>query len=45
VRAASSTPTGFIIYDAVSHNHIMTGSTPMCARDTAADPLLSIAYS
>ena len=42
--AASSTPTGFVIYDLVSHHQIMTGTTPTPVRGIAADPASLYAY-
>jgi hypothetical protein len=41
---ASSTPTGFVIYDLVSHQQIMTGSTPTPVRGIASDPDSMYAY-
>lgn len=42
--AASSTPTGFVIYDLVSHQQIMTGTTPTPVRGIASDPLHKNVY-
>lgn len=42
--AASSTPTGFVIYDVVSHKQIMTGNTPTPVRGIASDPQCKFAY-
>lgn len=42
--AASATPTGFVIYDVVSHHQIMTGTTPTPVRGIASDPLNLFAY-
>jgi len=42
--AASSTPTGFVIYDLVSHMQIMTGTTPTPVRGIASDPDAMYAY-
>jgi DNA-binding beta-propeller fold protein YncE len=36
--AASSTPTGFVIYDLVNHTQIMSGTTPTPVRGIASDP-------
>ena len=40
---ASSTPTGFVIYDLISHQQIMTGTTPTPVR-IASDPDSMFAY-
>lgn len=42
--AASSTPTGFIVYDIVSHQQIMAGTTPTPVRGIASDPLNQVVY-
>ena len=42
--AASSTPTGFVIYDIVSHQQIMTGTTPTPVRGIASDPQHKTVY-
>jgi YVTN family beta-propeller protein len=42
--AASSTPTGFVIYDVVSHQQLMTGSTPTPVRGIASDPANTVVY-
>jgi hypothetical protein len=42
--AASSTPTGFVIYDLVTHQQIMTGTTPTPVRGIASDPDAMYAY-
>jgi YVTN family beta-propeller protein len=42
--AASSTPTGFVVYDVVSHQQIMTGTTPTPVRGIASDPAAMFAY-
>jgi YVTN family beta-propeller protein len=36
--AASATPTGFVVYDIVSHQQLMTGTTPTPVRGIASDP-------
>jgi YVTN family beta-propeller protein len=36
--AASATPTGFVVYDVVSHQQLMTGNTPTPVRGIASDP-------
>lgn len=36
--AASATPTGFVVYDVVSHQQLMTGTTPTPVRGIASDP-------
>ena len=41
---ASSTPTGFAIYDLVTHQQIMTGTTPTPVRGIASDPDSMFAY-
>ncbi len=41
---ASSTPTGFVIYDLVSHKQIMAGNTPTPVRGIAADPDCMFVY-
>jgi hypothetical protein len=41
---ASSTPTGFVIYDLVTHQQIMTGNTPTPVRGIASDPDAMYAY-
>jgi len=41
---ASSTPTGFVVYDLVSHQQIMTGTTPTPVRGIASDPDRMFAY-
>jgi hypothetical protein len=41
---ASSTPTGFVIYDLVTHQQIMTGTTPTPVRGIASDPDSMFAY-
>jgi hypothetical protein len=41
---ASSTPTGFVIYDLVTHQQIMTGNTPTPVRGIASDPDSMFAY-
>jgi len=41
---ASATPTGFVIYDLVSHQQLMTGTTPTPVRGIAADPSSMFAY-
>jgi hypothetical protein len=42
--AASATPTGFVIYDVISHKEIMTGTTPTPVRGIASDPDAMFAY-
>ncbi|HTU42090.1 MAG TPA: hypothetical protein VMF10_10285 [Candidatus Aquilonibacter sp.] len=42
--AVSSTPTGFVIYDLVTHEQIMTGATPTPVRGIACDPDAMYAY-
>lgn len=42
--AASATPTGFVIYDVISHQQIMTGNTPTPVRGIASDPDCMFAY-
>ncbi|MBI1739297.1 MAG: hypothetical protein HYR57_00195 [Candidatus Koribacter versatilis] len=42
--AASSTPTGFVVYDLVSHQQIMSGTTPTPVRGIASDPLNTTVY-
>jgi YVTN family beta-propeller protein len=42
--AASATPTGFVIYDVVSHQQLMTGNTPTPVRGIASDPDSMYAY-
>jgi len=42
--AASATPTGFVIYDVISHQQIMTGTTPTPVRGIASDPDSMFAY-
>jgi YVTN family beta-propeller protein len=41
---ASATPTGFVIYDLIGHQQIMTGTTPTPVRGIAADPNSLFAY-
>ena len=41
---ASSTPTGFVIYDLVTHQQIMKGTTSTPVRGIAADPDCMFAY-
>jgi YVTN family beta-propeller protein len=41
---ASSTPTGFVIYDLIGHQQIMTGTTPTPVRGIASDPDCMFAY-
>jgi hypothetical protein len=41
---ASSTPTGFVIYDLEGHQQLMTGTTPTPVRGIAADPNCMFAY-
>jgi len=41
---ASATPTGFVVYDLVSHKQIMTGTTLTPVRGIAADPNSRFAY-
>jgi YVTN family beta-propeller protein len=41
---ASSTPTGFVIYDLVSHKQIMADTTPTPVRGIAADPDCMFVY-
>jgi len=41
---ASSTPTGFVIYDLVTHQQLMTGTTPTPVRGIASDPDAMFAY-
>lgn len=41
---ASATPTGFVIYDLVSHQQIMAGTTPTPVRGIASDPDSMFAY-
>ncbi len=41
---ASATPTGFVIYDLIGHQQIMTGTTPTPVRGIAADPNSTFAY-
>jgi hypothetical protein len=41
---ASSTPTGFVIYDLVTHAQIMVGTTPTPVRGIATDPDCMFAY-
>jgi YVTN family beta-propeller protein len=42
--AASATPTGFVIYDVIGHQQIMTGNTPTPVRGIASDPECKFAY-
>ncbi len=42
--AASATPTGFVIYDVIRHQQIMTGTTPTPVRGIASDPDCMFAY-
>jgi YVTN family beta-propeller protein len=42
--AASATPTGFVIYDVISHQQLMTGTTPTPVRGIASDPDSMYAY-
>jgi hypothetical protein len=42
--AASATPTGFVIYELVNHQQIMTAATPTPVRGIASDPNNSMAY-
>lgn len=42
--AASATPTGFVIYDVISHQQLMTGNTPTPVRGIASDPDCMYAY-
>jgi hypothetical protein len=42
--AASSTPTGFVVYDVVSHQQLMAGTTPTPVRGIASDPLNTVVY-
>ena len=42
--AASATPTGFVIYDVISHAQIMTGTTATPVRGIASDPDCMFAY-
>lgn len=42
--AASSTPTGFVIYELVNHQQIMTGTTPTPVRGIASNPSNTTAY-
>jgi len=42
--AASATPTGFVIFDVVSHKQIMSGNTPTPVRGIASDPNNWVAY-
>jgi len=39
-----STPTGFVVWDAVQHKQIMQGTTPSPVRGIATDALQSLAY-
>jgi YVTN family beta-propeller protein len=41
---ASATPTGFVIYDLITHQQIMTGNTPTPVRGIASDPDCMFAY-
>lgn len=41
---ASATPTGFVIYDLISHAQIMAGATPTPVRGIASDPNSMFAY-
>ncbi len=41
---ASSTPTGFVIYDLIGHQQIMTGTTATPVRGIAADPDCMFVY-
>lgn len=41
---ASSTPTGFVIYDLVTHQQIMSGNTPTPVRGISSDPDAMFAY-
>jgi hypothetical protein len=42
--AASSTPTGFVVYDVVSHQQLMAGTTPTPVRGIASDPSNTVVY-
>ena len=42
--AASATPTGFIVYDVVSHQQIMAGTTPTPVRGISSDPLNQVVF-
>jgi len=42
--AASSTPSGFVVYDVVSHRQLMVGTTPTPVRGIASDPLNTVVY-
>lgn len=41
---ASATPTGFVIYDLITHQQIMTGTTTTPVRGIASDPDSMFAY-
>ena len=41
---ASATPTGFVIYDLVNHNQIMSGTTPTPVRGISSNPSNTMAY-
>ena len=41
---ASSTPTGFVVYDLVTHETLMNGTTPTPVRGIASDPDAMYAY-
>jgi YVTN family beta-propeller protein len=42
--AASSTPTGFVVYDVVSHKQLMAGTTPTPVRGIASDAQNLVVY-
>ena len=42
--AASSTPTGFVVYDIVSNQPLMSGNTPTPVRGIASDPDNRVVY-
>jgi len=42
--AASSTPSGFVVYDIVSNQPLMSGNTPTPVRGIASDPQNQIVY-
>jgi YVTN family beta-propeller protein len=42
--AASATPTGFVIYETVGHQTVMSGATPTPVRGIAGDPNNWVAY-
>ena len=42
--AASSTPTGFVVYDVVTHQQLMAGTTPTPVRGIASDPSNTVVY-